>query len=197
MGDNSFAPFKKRNTFFIVKNIITNSNKTVRIFHYPIPVGKTRDLLDIEGVGEADIRASLLKGEILHKLLAREITVIRSDIDLLQFNSDQLQFLTENGITIGTQVGSGSFATKQRLDIRLDGACDNVNTIYTIPGGEKFLYDADNKIIVYLNGVKQVLGGDYSISESGGPGTGYDTIIVVVAPDPTDYVTADYYVKKV
>lgn len=103
-----FAPYQKRNTSFIVKNIITNSNKTVRIFQYPIPVGKQRDLLDIPGVAESDIRASLLKGEILHKLLAQEITIVFSDIDLLQFNTAQKSFLQQSGVVVGLDVsGSG------------------------------------------------------------------------------------------
>lgn len=104
MSMNSFAPFLKQNTSFVVKNIITESNKVVRIFQYPIPVGQERDLLSIPGVGESDIRASLLKGEILHKLLAREIIVVFSDIDLLQFNNAHKLFLQNSGITIGLEV---------------------------------------------------------------------------------------------
>lgn len=105
MGMNSFGPFPKLNTSFIVKNIITNSNKTVRIFDYPIPIGCQRDLLAIEGVGEGEIRISLLKGELLHKILAQEVAVVYSDVDLLQFNSAQKTFLQNAGITIGLDVG--------------------------------------------------------------------------------------------
>ena len=90
---------------FVVKNIITDSNKTIKIFDYPIPVGTTRDLLKIPGVAEADIRASLLKGEIRNKILANEITIIDSDIDLLQFNDDQRDFLQDAGATEGISVG--------------------------------------------------------------------------------------------
>jgi len=104
MGMNVFAPYRKRNTSFIVKNIITNSNKTVKIFHYPIPIGAVRDLLGIPGISESDIRASLLKGEILHKILAKEITVIESDIDLLQFNTAQKLFLQKAGVINGLEV---------------------------------------------------------------------------------------------
>jgi len=117
MGNNSFAPYEKLSTSFVVKNIITNSNKVVRIFQYPIPVGKTRDLLDIPGVGEADIRASLLKGEILHKLLAKEISVITSDIDLLQFNAQQKALLQAAGITIGLDVSGLGYITASDHEI--------------------------------------------------------------------------------
>lgn len=115
MGNNSFAPFQKRNTSFIVKNIITDSNKTVRIFHYPIPVGTERDLLAIPGVSESDIRASLLKGEILHKILAGEIHIVSSDIDLLQFNTEQKVFLQNAGVTIGLEVTDAQFSGHDTL----------------------------------------------------------------------------------
>lgn len=51
---------------------------------------------------------------------------------------------------------------------------------------------------MYLNGVKQLLGDDYFILESGGPGTGYNAIIFTVPPSPipapVDVITADYYI---
>ena len=104
MGMNSFAYGIKINNSFIVKNIITGSNKVIRIFNNPIPVGATRDLLAIEGIGEADIKSSLLKGEILTKLLSKEISIIKSDIDLLQFNDTQRSFLIASGINLGLEI---------------------------------------------------------------------------------------------
>jgi hypothetical protein len=114
MAFNHFAPQYPYelpiNGCFIVENIITNSNKTIRIFDYPVPVGTTRDLLRIPGVSEESIRASLLKGELRNKLRAQEIRVICSDVDLLQFNDTQKTFLMQAGITEGlevTAIGSG------------------------------------------------------------------------------------------
>lgn len=199
MGNNSFAPFQKKNTTFVVKNIITESNKTVRIFNYPIPVGQSRDLLDIPGVAEDDIRASLLKGEILEKLLAEEIIITQSDIDLLQFNSDQYTFLKNSGVTIGLQVGAAQSNVLRKDDVQLIGFVNDINTVFTIPSGI-WIQNSTYKIIVYLNGVKQVYLDDYYIAESGGPGTGYDTVIFYVPPDaiqsPIDIITADYYVDN-
>lgn len=127
---DNFAPYQKRNTSFIVQNIITDSNKTVRIFQYPIPVGKQRDLLDIPGVAESDIRASLLKGEIMHKLLAKEIKIVFSDIDLLQFNLSQKLFLQQSGVVNGYEVGSGQITSE--LDNRIsDGGGGVVGTYAT------------------------------------------------------------------
>lgn len=109
---NEFANYKKRTTCFTVKNIV--QNKTVRIFTYPISPGETRDLLTIPGVAEADIRSSLLKGELLRKLLAKEIIVVCSDIDLLQFNDEQKAFLQESGIIEGLEVAP----TSSDLDLK-------------------------------------------------------------------------------
>lgn len=102
---NEFAPFLPKNTTFVVKNIAP-SRKVLRIFQFPIPYNTTRDLLRCRGVSEADIRASLLKGELNIKISAGELTIVQSDIDLLQFNAEQKLFLESNGVTIGTSIGS-------------------------------------------------------------------------------------------
>ena len=201
MGDNSFAPYVVRPGYgqFVVRNI-ANPLKMVRIFNEPIyPFGSdgdTRDLLKTPGWGEADIRASLLKGEIRNKLLAHEIIILASDVDLLQFNMNQLAFLTASGITIGTQVGIPQQLFVWNEDIHLVGAVDGFNTVYTIPNGV-FVQSGYYTIVVYLNGVKQNFNDDFTISESGGPGTGYDTVTFTVPPEsstlPVDVVTADYW----
>jgi hypothetical protein len=61
------------------------------------------------------------------------------------------------------------------------GPKDGVNRVYTTP--EKFR----RMIGFYRNGVKLETGvaADYTMSESGGPGTGYDTLtLAVVTPPP-------------
>ncbi len=91
---------------FIVLNCMTERSKTIRIWDYPIPVGTTRDLLRIPGIDESDIRASLLKGVLRNKLLAKEISIICSDVDLLQFNNTNKEFLQNSGITIGLEISN-------------------------------------------------------------------------------------------
>lgn len=197
--NDDFAPFLKINGCFIVKNIAPDK-KTILIFNYPIAWGLERDLLNIPGVSEGDIRSSLLKGEIQHKLRAQEITVVCSDIDLLQFNSAQKQFLKNAGIVNGLEIDSDQLSFIHREDIELDGIVDDVNVIFTIPNGEKAIVQDPYKIIVYKNGVKQFLSDDHFIAESDGPGTGYDTIIFALPPQttpiPIDIITADYYVAN-
>ena len=111
----TFFP-KASNTTFVVRNLV---NKRIRIFNYPIEPGQTRDLLTIPEISESDIRHSLLKGEVGHKIKVHEIEVVNSDIDLLQFNYEQLIFLQNAGITDGLQV------------IGLGDGYDNVN-IFTL-----------------------------------------------------------------
>lgn len=81
-----------------------------------------------------------------------------------------------------------------RTDAVLSGAIDGVNKNFTTP--TKFVHNAKVSIAPYWNGQRLNNPEDYSVSESGGPGTGYDTIILVEAPRPTpkqDRVTADYF----
>lgn len=116
---DEFANFRKINGCFIVRNISNDRNKTIKIFNYPILNGQERDLLDIPGVAEADIRASLLKGELLHKIRSNEITVICSDIDLLQFNNSQKLLLQSAGIVNGLEVsGTGGLTPSDHQTLR-------------------------------------------------------------------------------
>jgi hypothetical protein len=194
-----FAPYLKINGCFVVLNK-SSQVKTISIFNYPINYGCTRDLLQIPGVAENDIRASLLKGELNHKIRAGDIDVVCSDIDLLQFNSSQKLFLQNSGIVNGLEVTADQMAIIEQQDIQLVGSVNDVNTVFKIPSGT-WIQTAPYKIIVYKNGVKQVLSDDYIIAESGGPGTGYDTVIFNVPPQttptPIDVITADYYIHNV
>lgn len=114
-----YTPGKNPSTKFVVRNIAAG-NKRVRIFNYPIGNGKERDLLAIPGISEADIRHSLLKGQLLYKLTHSEITIVDSDIDLLQFNEDQKAFLQSHGVTVGLEVtgGGGGFPEAQHKVLR-------------------------------------------------------------------------------
>ena len=71
--------------------------------------------------------------------------------------------------------------------------------VFQIPAGT-FIQNTDYRIIVYKNGVRQLYLDDYFIAESGGPGTGYDTVIFVIppatVPAPYDVLTADYYINN-
>ncbi len=177
---------------FIVRNIITDSNKCIRIFDYPIPVGMTRDLLRIPGIDEAEIRASLLKGTLRNKIIAGEIHIECSDIDLLQFNEDQKTFLQVAGVVNGLipsgGTGTGGFDVQ---DASLIGTIDNVNTTFTT--ATKFKHTLNLKEVIFTNGLRNHIPEDYFVAESGGLGAGYDTVIFVIPPDTNDVITIDYF----
>lgn len=98
---NEFALYSKGIFLcFRVQNIAPDK-KTIKIFNTPIQFNDVRDLIKIRGIGESEIKASLLKGEIRHKLLAKEIRIICSDLDLVTFNDDFKNFLVSGGIVIG------------------------------------------------------------------------------------------------
>lgn len=199
MGDNSFAPFLKYHTAFIVRNVTPIDNKVIRIFNYPIMYQETRDLLQIPGVAESDIRASLLKGEILHKFLAKDIAIVFSNIDLLQFSDKQRAWLYSLGFNEGVQVGydeldgyvqsiinqggGGTIPYLLKQRIMLNGPIDGINRTFTVPTPDKFLDGSyfGNIFHIYIthNGNALKLGTNFTISESGGSGTGYDTINLI------------------
>lgn len=198
---DEFAPYLKKNGCFIVRNVTPDRNKTIRIFNYPILFNTTRDLLQIPGVAEADIRASLLKGELRHKILAKDITVECSDIDLLQFNDDQKQFLLDAGIIKGLEVTSvvSTLPYIRRDEVTLIGLRNGVNRTFFTP--EKFLNgliaSGDRlHIAVKHNGKDLYEGIDYTIGESGGPGTGYDMInLISFTPNAHSLLIASYCIK--
>ncbi len=75
----------------------------------------------------------------------------------------------------------------------LVGPKNGVNEVFTTPGLEKFTHNLPFlDISVYYNGIRLALLDDYMVSESGGPGTGYDTVILNIAPLSNDHLFADY-----
>ena len=187
---------KAPSTKFVVRNIAPN-NKTVRVFNTPIRNGDTYDLLCVPDISEASIRHSLLKGELLIKFRCLELFVVDSDIDLLQFNDEHKAFLQSIGITKGLEVTGAilNFAFKQ--GVSLLGTRDGTNRVFTIP--EDFLNGifGNNifRILIRHNGRVLVLGVDYTVSESGGAGTGFDTIMFTFAPKKKSELFADYVIE--
>ena len=68
-----------------------------------------------------------------------------------------------------------------RTGKELLGTIDGSNKIFTVPGSEKFVQQGSVTITVYVNGSRQDIA-DYTVSESGGAGTGYDTVTFDTAP---------------
>jgi hypothetical protein len=86
--------------------------------------------------------------------------------------------------------------TQPRENLDLVGTIDGVNLVYTLPGGEKGIVEALGATIkVQINGVDYFGDGeDFTLSESGGGGTGFDTVTLIhFAPRVGDRVTTSYY----
>lgn len=80
--------------------------------------------------------------------------------------------------------------SRLRFGVELSGDQNGVNQTYTAP--EFFTLGT---MQVYWNGNRNHKGAthDFTVSESGGVGTGYDTITFTgVAPLPEDHILADY-----
>ena len=80
-----------------------------------------------------------------------------------------------------------------RLSIVPAGTIDGANTDFTTP--EEFVQETNIVIRVYRNGQRETLGGDYTVSESGGAGTGYDTVSFIppATPKTGEVIRVDYF----
>lgn len=96
---------------------------------------------------------------------------------------------------LSLQTASQLFLSSARFRTGLDlvGPKNGSNLVFTVPPGDKFTHNLPFlSIQVYFNGQRLKLIDDYVINESGGPGSGYDTIILEVAPRVADKLAADY-----
>jgi hypothetical protein len=110
---------------------------------------------------------------------------------------------TRNVIIIGRKLTSGSGAGDgftPRMDIPLLGLKNGSNYVFTTP--EKFVHSATLSIAVFWNGRRLRIDRDYDLSESGGVGTGYDTISLTpwslgksFLPRSGDELISDYYIN--
>jgi hypothetical protein len=94
----------------------------------------------------------------------------------------------------GAQVAS-ILLGKFRWDQDLIGDKNGMNVTFKTP--EIFVQSSNLRVRVHLNGQRLRLGAsnDYTVAESSGVGTGFDTIILAIAPRNHDVVIADYIVR--
>lgn len=86
-------------------------------------------------------------------------------------------------------------ADRFRTGQALTGVKNGANFTFKTPGTDKFAHNLPFlSIHVFLNGIRLSLLDDYTIAESGGVGSGYDTVILEVAPRAMDKVFADYVI---
>ena len=96
-------------------------------------------------------------------------------------------------------IGAGGLEL-HRIGVPLVGTKDGTNdTFTTLP--EFFFQTANLKIKVFWQGRRLGLFEDYVVLESGGAGTGYDTVKLLwttgeLLPRSTDKLIADYFVDR-
>lgn len=96
---------------------------------------------------------------------------------------------------LSLQTASQLFLSSARFRTGLDlvGSRNGANLVFTVPDGDKFTHNLPFLTIqIYFNGQRLRLIDDYVINESGGPGSGYDTVILEIAPRATDKLAVDY-----
>jgi hypothetical protein len=80
-----------------------------------------------------------------------------------------------------------------RTEQGLVGPKNGSNLTFTTPSGDKFVNNLPFlTIAVYYNGLRLQLLDDYMLSESGGLGTGFDTVLLAYPPVSPDNLLADY-----
>jgi hypothetical protein len=88
-------------------------------------------------------------------------------------------------------ISLSDLAVVEKCNVDLLGTKNGVNVTFTTI--DKFVPDTFK---LYVNGIRQQVGVgcDYVISESGGSGTGYDTVTLDWAPNTGESVVGDYTV---
>jgi hypothetical protein len=122
--------------------------------------------------------------------VALESPVIEAVIDapVTEIFVDTVQTVVVEVSTVPPSIGY-----LPRVRQPLVGAIDGVNTVFVSP--TKFLHDGLHDEVLSYNGVEQDegAGDDYVVSESGGIGTGFDTITTSFVPKPGDKLWLTYY----
>ena len=94
-----------------------------------------------------------------------------------------------------TDLLAGSLTIRQNAP--MVGDIDGVNKVFVVPFGDKAIISSPGTTIaVKINGVDYLdgAGNDYTLSESGGVGTGFDTITLLhFAPSVGSNVTTTYF----
>jgi hypothetical protein len=96
---------------------------------------------------------------------------------------------------LSLQTASQLFLSSARFRTGVDlvGSKNGTNLTFTVPDGDKFTHNLPFMTIqVYFNGQRLKLIDDFVINESSGPGSGYDTVILEIAPRISDKLSVDY-----
>lgn len=214
-GESPFGYLSKGpKPVFIVRNIthLKGEPKVIKIFNYPInpelpskgiQAGE-RDLLQIPGIGVDSIETSLMSGILKSKILAKEIKIIKSSIELLQFDQQFLNFIKDAGATEGVELpdfNNSEFVLTYlwRKSQKLIGIKNNINKIFYT--SEPFLNGLTPSndalyIEIFHNGRRLIENINYTIGKSTPSLDGYDTITFTnITPSESSELEANYAIK--
>ena len=122
---NIFAYRRNPTTLtFIVQNV---KIKWISIFNNPVAPNGYIDLMKIRGISEEEIKSSLIKGELYHKIRTKSIKVFQSNVNLTSFDPTFTAFLNNAGITTGT--GSPHADSQNVVGTYTCGLDVNVNSV--------------------------------------------------------------------
>lgn len=128
-------------------------------------------------------------GQIVHEV---EITPVVHEVEITPV-VHEVEVRTTSVIVVEVSTVPPSVEWVPRVRQPLLGDIDGSNTVFTSP--YKFVHDAVRPETLYYNGVAQDEGisDDYIASESGGVGTGFDTIIMSFPPRVGDKLWLTFY----
>jgi hypothetical protein len=146
------------------------------------------------------IDAGVIKG-IDSEVFIRDESGLPFKASTLNFLGDSVTAIDAGGDQANVTVTGGaisSFNIKQNVE--LVGVKDGVNRFFTVPSPDKFINGtfagSEFRILIRHNGRGIIQNLDYAIYESGGVGTGYDTIgIVSFVPTANSTLIADYVIE--
>jgi hypothetical protein len=123
---NTFADGMPIGVSFIVKNITTAPEKTIKIFQVQLWPGKSIDLMKLPGIGENDIRESLLKGDLGQKIKNGLLEIVSSSVVITDAEPTFTGFLATAGLhenvvnntTSSSTEGGGNIITWAPIGVR-------------------------------------------------------------------------------
>jgi hypothetical protein len=191
---NEFAPGLPMGVSFIVKNITSSPGRIIKAFQTQIYPGQSLDVMKIPGVGEDDLRESLLKGDLGNKIKNGQLQVVSTTIVITDSDPTFVAFLQAAGFnanivnnTTGGGGGSAILTSTTRNPPTQGGLPINLSTggVFVLVTCPPIAVAAGQKLIVWYS------------SEWQTQGAGIDDVswfIAIDGADPgTDIVTANSY----
>lgn len=83
---------------FIVKNITSPPGRIIKVFNTQVYPGQTLDVMRVLGIGETEVRDSLLKGDLGKKIKNRQLMVVSSTLVLPESDAAYISFLNSSGL---------------------------------------------------------------------------------------------------